>query len=79
MRILDSENDQTRSEITLFLTTSELAQLYGLLGSMVNDIRAKEIMLNDDSFDHTLKVFRYSPSESVGFSSRHKRVLEHDE
>lgn len=79
MRILDADNDKTLSEITIFLTTSELAQLYGHFGAMINNIRAKEVTLNDDSFDHTLKVFRYSPAESTGFSSRHKAVLERDE
>ncbi|MBU0983282.1 MAG: hypothetical protein KKA42_05400 [candidate division Zixibacteria bacterium] len=78
MRIHTDQNDTTLSEITLYLTGAEIAQLYGLLGSMMQDVRAKEITLNDNSMDHTLNVFRYHPMESTGFSPRQKEILEAD-
>ena len=78
MRLHDTEHDQTMSEFSLYLTTDEIAKLYGLLGSMLGDIRAKEISLGDDSYNHVLTVHRYSPSESTGFTPRQKQVLEQD-
>ncbi|MCP4685263.1 MAG: hypothetical protein GY867_07420 [bacterium] len=78
MRIHDTYNDQTLRELSLFLTTDEIARLYGLLGSMLGDIRAKETSLGDESYEHVLTVHRYSPSESTGFTPRQKQLLEGD-
>ncbi len=78
MRIHDTDHDQTLHEMSLYLTTDEIAKLYGLLGSMLGDYRAKEVSVADDSFNHVLTVHRYSPTESTGFTPRQKQVLEAD-
>ncbi len=78
MRLYNAEDDKTFTEATVYLTTSELAQLYGLLGSMLQDIRVKEVSVADESFRHTLKVMRYSTAESVGFDRRQKLIVEQD-
>ncbi len=78
MRLYNAEEDKTFTEGAIYLTTSELAQLYGLLGSMLQDLRVKEVSVADDSFRHTLKVMRYSKVESVGFDRRQKLIVEQD-
>ncbi len=78
MRIHDLDNDRTLSEISIYLTTSELAHLYGLLGSMLKDTRARQTSVSDDSFSHTLTVVRYHPMETSGLDSRQKEIVRED-
>lgn len=78
MRIHNRENDTTTDQMDLYLTTSEAARLYGLLGSMLADIRVKDFSVSDDALDHTLRIHLYNDFESGGFDQRQKTIIAED-
>ena len=78
MRIHNRNNDTTTNEMDIYLTTNEAARLYGLLGSMLADIRVKDFSVSDESLGHTLKVHLYNEFESSGFDTRQKTIISED-
>ena len=78
MRLYDDDSDRTLSSVALYLTTSEIAQLYGLLGSMLTDIRVKDCRVGDEGYRHTLNVYLYSEHETTGFDRRQRTILTED-
>ena len=79
MRIHNRENDSTADQMDLYLTTSEAARLYGLLGSMLADIRVKDFSVSDEGLNHTLRVHLYNEFESSGFDQRQKSIIADDQ
>jgi hypothetical protein len=78
MRIHNKETDSTTQQMDLYLTTSEVARLYGLLGSMLTDIRVKDVSVSDDTFDHTIRIRLYNVVESTGYDMRQKTIITED-
>ena len=75
MRIYDGENDTSLDQISIYLTTSEIAQLHGLLGAMMRDVRAKQSRIKDQSVNHSMTIIRYSEMETVNLNPRLKKIL----
>ena len=78
MRIHNRENDTTANEMDVYLTTNEAARLYGLLGSMLADIRVKDFSVSDEGMGHTLNVHLYNEFESSGLDPRQKTIVSED-
>ncbi len=79
MRIHNRENDTTSNEMDVYLTTNEAARLYGLLGSMLADVRVKDFSISDEAMSHTLNVRLYNEFESAGFDQRQKTIISDDQ
>jgi len=78
MRIHNRGNDTTINEMDVYLTTNEAARLYGLLGSMLADIRVKDFSVSDDNLDHTLNVHLYNEFESTHLDQRQRTIISED-
>jgi len=78
MRFHDHENDRTLPEVTVYLTTSEIAQLYAYLGSMLTDIRVTECRVGDDGYRHQLSIHLYNDHEMTGFDERQRQIVSED-
>lgn len=78
MRIHNRENDTTTNEMDIYLTTNEAARLYGLLGSMLADVRVKDFSVSDDNLEHSLNVHLYNEFESTGFDQRQRTIISED-
>lgn len=78
MRIHDVDNDRTIKNSTVYLTTSEAAELLGLLYDLLNKPNVKQATVNDADFEHILKFHIYSQFEMSGFDRRQKTILAED-
>ncbi|MEE8576185.1 MAG: hypothetical protein V3T31_02920 [candidate division Zixibacteria bacterium] len=79
MRIFDPDNNETLSGIHIYMTTPEIAELYGHLGAMLNDTRARRATVADPSFDHNLTIFAYNEHEQSRLDERQKRIVRYDQ
>jgi hypothetical protein len=78
MRIHDIERDKTLSNIVLYLTSSEAAELVGFLYDMLRKPNVTHGVVHDREFEHGLEVYLYNQYEYSGFNRRQKIVLEDD-
>ena len=78
MRIHDIESDKTLSNIALYLTSSEAAELAGFLYDMIRKPNVKHTVVRDRELEHGLEVYLYNQYEYSGFNRRQKTVLEDD-
>ena len=78
MRILDKENDQPLSQVEIYLTESEAAQLLADLHSLVNSRSVSSTRLPDKQFDHEIFLYKYSEAAPIGLTARQKRLITDD-
>ncbi len=78
MRIHDEDNDQTLKNASIYLTTSEAAELVGFLVDMIKKPNVKSGFVSDPDFEHNLKVYVYNQYEQSGFNQRQKEIIEQD-
>lgn len=77
MRIFDKKNNQTTSDLILFLTENEAQELISSLQQMIDDKKTHHAHINDESLEHELTVTLYDENIE-SFDERSKEVITKD-
>ncbi|MDH4158196.1 MAG: hypothetical protein OEW00_13070 [candidate division Zixibacteria bacterium] len=78
MRIHDTDNDRTISNVALYLTSMEAAQMIGFLLDMIKKCRIRDFGIVDAECAHELRVYLYNEFEQTGFDERQKKLIAED-
>lgn len=75
MRILDQESGQGLSNIILYLTKDEAAQLCSYINQLIEEPDLHHAHMETDNYGKELIVTIYDPLKLAGFDERSKRLI----
>jgi hypothetical protein len=78
MRIYDSKNKQSLSEILIMLTSGEVHELIGSLRSL-NPLTNDHVHVSDESYKREITIGVFTPGNTGNFSDDVIQLIEEDD
>jgi hypothetical protein len=78
MRIHDLDSDRAISNVGLYLTNMEAAQMIGYLLDMIKKCRIRDFRIDDAELDHKLRVYLYNDFELAQLDERQRKLITED-
>ncbi len=78
MRILDQDSDRALARVTLYLTSSEAAEMRDSLASLLQDPAGRHEHVASEDYAKEVTLCVYTPGESEGFSERSRTLINDD-